>query len=207
MPGRERKAKFYIVYSVPNLYSCEFGLGILFGCGSFGCCLLVLLLLCPENLAWLSAYPGHTGCWFLCKQTAQPSGCGPQNRAREKCGLHLIWTGSYWLLALSEEVFLSFGSLWGDSGSWDGRICCRLFKGCLLCTWGFQYCQKCLLFVPAEIWQDISRLILLVYFFVAPWSEIGQIRSRFSEYDRNFFSRLKWNYVLKGKNKHSRDNS
>lgn len=35
VPGGERKAKFYIFHSVPNLCSCEFGFGVLFGYGYF----------------------------------------------------------------------------------------------------------------------------------------------------------------------------
>lgn len=41
-------------------------------------CFPVCLVFCPENVAWLSSYPGHTGHQFLYVQVVQRSGWGPK---------------------------------------------------------------------------------------------------------------------------------
>lgn len=91
-----KEGKISFVHSIPNPDSCESGFGLPIGYQSINYfpkdsyCLLFGLLLCPENLPWLSACMGHSGCWFLCTQVAQPSGWGPKNMVGQKCGLYSI---------------------------------------------------------------------------------------------------------------------
>ena len=106
-------------------------------------CLLVCLILCPANLAWLSACLGHTGCQFLLVQAAQPSSWGPKNTAWQKCGLHSVCS-SYMAgqemgctsfaarvlltAASSQRNCLGLSFFWtilgSGSGSWEGGILC-----------------------------------------------------------------------------------
>lgn len=87
-----RKVTFHIVPSCLNADSGEFGSGVSINYQSFlsqGQLLSSYLShLCLENLPWLSACLGHAGCCFLHVQAAQLSVRGPQNMARQKCGLH-----------------------------------------------------------------------------------------------------------------------
>ena len=47
---------------------------------------LIYLVLCPENLAWLSAHQGtHVGSSYVCRQLNCYIG-DPQNMAGQKCG-------------------------------------------------------------------------------------------------------------------------
>lgn len=50
--GRERKGKFHVVFSVPNSQGQENTLAIDPFLPRNSYCLLVWLILCPENLAW-----------------------------------------------------------------------------------------------------------------------------------------------------------
>ena len=83
----KRKVNFHIASSFPNP---EFGLGVPICCQSFvhqdGDFLLVLTVLCAENLVQLSACVGHAGCLFLRVQAARLSGQGPDDMANRNVG-------------------------------------------------------------------------------------------------------------------------
>lgn len=116
---------------------------------------LVCLVLCPKNLAWLSAWLRHAGCQFRCIQTVLPSGWEPQIMAGQKFGLHFICSkGPTNCCQLSGKLSKSF-FLWATFGSGTESSKVVFFVP----SWGtplgskafVQYCQEYLLFVLAEI--------------------------------------------------------
>lgn len=150
-------------------------------------CLHVCLILCPEK----------------CVRSAAPL---PWLK-RTQAVVHL-WLALYSLFsALGGIVFVFF---WSSSGSWEESIFGTLFGDISCVHRVFSTAQEYLLFVPAESWQDTWQdffVFLSSCVVKLVGSEVREIGPWYSEPDKNFAktfcSKLKWNYVSRGKEKHS----
>jgi len=160
VPDQEKKVKFHGVPSFPNLdWQTKKRVRI----RSSNCGLWIFLS--GTQWLWILSFPG-AAIAFLFVSFLYPEnlttirlrtpkiwpnrnvGCTPL-----EAGV-LLTTASSWGLSKAFFLLVIFGS---GSGSRESNVLCPLF-GDAACLQGVvKYGQECLLFVPAETWQDIWR--------------------------------------------------
>lgn len=110
VPGRKRNVNFHvhIPSQIQTPVNLAFNYLLVEHTYSPGTAIAFLFApLCSENLPWLFACMGHSGCWLQCTQAVQPSDWGPISLVRQKCGLFSI-CGQGLALCCQLSVELSF---------------------------------------------------------------------------------------------------
>lgn len=119
---------------------------------------LLFVSFVSQELALAFCLPGVCRLSALVIQTTQVAGRGPQNMAREQCELHPICSkGPTHCCQLSGELSLPFFGLSSGVALDRGRVVSP-FRDTSYRQGVDQYCQKYLLFVLAENWQDYERI-------------------------------------------------